>query len=164
MKRFILVQLLFISSLCGYAQNSIQEAFTVHPKGKSVKCYEDQKMKSLRYVIYPLKEEGNAGTIVQLRYSDKNFLTILFNGDICYVKKGCLAVNTRNYSGQTLYLYEKPSDKAKIVYQTTQEHTVTIYNLDNGWFYVRLRLPNGKDVYGWLEPAMQCPNPFTTCC
>jgi hypothetical protein len=31
------------------------------------------------------------------------------------------------------------------------------------WVYVKGENNNGKEVRGWLEPDMQCGNPYTTC-
>lgn len=159
-----LLTFLFLSLI--YAETSAQGqpcfAFTIHPNGEPVECYNDEDMRDLRYLIYPLKEENNAGTIVQLCSSDTNHMTILVNNDIVHIHKGRLAVNTRNYNGKVLCLHAQPNYDSQTVYQTTQEHTVTIYAVHEDWLYVCLN-DDGKEAYGWLEPDMQCPNPFTTC-
>ena len=145
------------------AQNNQHFAFTLHANGNPVKCYDNVHMKEVRYAIYPLKKENNVGAIVQLRHTTENHIAIVVNGETTYVKKGCLAVNTRNYDGETLYMYSKPDYNSKVVHKTTQEHTVTIYDICNGWLYVCLNNNHREKVYGWIAPDMQCPNPVTTC-
>lgn len=159
MKQFLFLLLTFVC-IEAYAQHY---AFTRHPMGNPVKCYDNMNMKEVRYKIYPLKEESNAGAIVQLLHSKDNYIAINVNGEITYVKQGYLAVNTRNYNGKTLCLYDQPNYDSEVVYKTTQEHTVTIYNIWNGWLYVCINEKNRDKVYGWIEPDMQCPNPFTSC-
>lgn len=161
--RYLLLLLITFVSVEASAQNNQNFAFTVHPKGKPVKCYDNMNMKEVRYVIYPLEEEGNAGAIVQLRYAKENYIAIVVNDEITYVEKGCVAVNTRNYDGKNLYLYSKADYNSKVVYKTAQEHTVTIYDIYNGWLYVCLDNKRREKVYGWIAPDMQCPNPFTPC-
>ena len=48
-------------------------------------------------------------------------------------------------------------------YKTNKEHTAPIFNINGDWLYVSLKEENGKKVFGWLEPEMQCGSPFTTC-
>ena len=141
-------------------------AFTFHPKGKPVKCYtigSDGKYKDVQYKIYPLKEEHNAGSIVKFVFRRSNYLGIKVNNDLVFVKKGDIAVNTRNYGGKTLYLYSRPDKKSPITFSTEKEHTAPIYDIDGDWVYVKLKDNNGKEVFGWLPPEMQCGSPFTTC-
>lgn len=144
-----------------------RQAFTVHPQGKTVKCYEfskNGKCKKIRYKIYPMKEECNAGAIVQCVSSrNDKYLGIVINGEHLYVKKGYIAVNTRNYGGKTLYLYKEPNKASAIIFRTDNEHTAPIFNINGDWLYICLENDNGKKVYGWIEPEMQCGNPFTTC-
>ena len=69
-----------------------REAFTIHPKGKAVRCYErgvKGKYKDVRYKIYPLKEESNAGAIIQyVSCHNSKYLGVIVNNDLVYVKKG----------------------------------------------------------------------------
>ena len=39
----------------------------------------------------------------------------------------------------------------------------SIYDINGHWLYVKLKDMNGRVVFGWLEPDMQCGSPFTTC-
>ena len=148
-----------------YTQN--RHAFTIHPKGKPVKCYtigSNGKYKDVQYQIYPLKEEHNAGCIVEFVFCrhDK-YLGIKVNNDLVYVKKGDIAVNTRNYGGKTLNLYKEPNKTSAIIYKTNKEFTAPIFNINDNWVYIGFKDENGKKIFGWLEPDMQCGNPFTTC-
>ena len=110
-----------------------------------------------------MKEEHNAGHIVEYSHSTDGYLSIIVNNDIVYVKKGSIAVNTRNYQGSTLNLYSAPNENSPILYRIDQEQTAPIFDICGSWVYVKMKDSNGKDVYGWLEPYMQCGNPFTTC-
>lgn len=161
--RYLLLLLVTFVSVEAFAQNNQSFAFTVHPKGNPVKCYYNMNLKEMRYAIYPLKEEGDVGTIVQLLYANENYIAIVVNDEITYVEKGSVAVNTRNYDGRTLHLYSKADYNSEVVYKTTLEHTVTIYDICNGWLYVCLDNKHREKVYGWIAPDMQCPNPFTPC-
>ena len=143
-----------------------KEAFTIHPKGKAINCYtkgSDNSYKDVIFKLYPLKEEHNAGHIVEYSHSTDGYLSIIVNNDIVYVKKGSIAVNTRNYQGSTLNLYSAPNENSPILYRIDQEQTAPIFDICGSWVYVKMKDSNGKDVYGWLEPEMQCGNPFTNC-
>ena len=143
-----------------------KKAFTIHPKGKSINCYTkgtDNSYRNVQFRLYPLKEEHNAGHIVEYVHSTDCHLGIIVNNDIVYVEKGCIAVNTRNYRGSTLNLYSAPNENSPILYRIDQEQTAPIFDICGSWVYVKMKDSNGKDVYGWLEPLMQCGNPFTTC-
>lgn len=165
MKILLLIVLYVMLPLQLYPQH--REAFTIHPKGKAVRCYERDvkgKYKYVRYKIYPLKEESNAGAIIQyVSCHDSKYLGVIVNNDLVYVKKGDIAVNTRNYNGKTLNLYKEPNKESAIIYKTNKEHTAPIFNINGDWLYVSLKEENGKKVFGWLEPEMQCGSPFTTC-
>lgn len=91
------------------------------------------------------------------------FIGIIVNDDIVYVKKGSIAVNTRNYSGEILNLYSGPDTTSEIVFQTDKVQTLPIYDINGHWLYVKLKDMNGRVVFGWLEPDMQCGSPFTSC-
>ena len=165
MKNTLFVILCFMIALPVFSQE--RQAFTVHPKGEAVRCYEfveNSRSKKIRYKIYPLKEECNAGAIVQCvsSHNDK-YLVVVINNEHLYVEKGCIAVNTRNYGGKTLNLYKEPDKASVIIYSTDKEHTAPIFNINGDWLYICLEDDNGKTVYGWIEPEMQCGNPFTTC-
>ena len=92
-----------------------------------------------------------------------DYLGIIVNNDIVYVRKGCIAVNTRNYNGVSLSLYSAPNENSPVICKVGTEQTVPIFDICGSWVYVRMKGDDGKDVYGWLEPLMQCGNPFTTC-
>ena len=62
--RYLLLLITFVFVEAS-AQNNQSFAFTVHPKGNPVKCYDNMNLKEVRYAIYPLKEEGDVGAIVQ---------------------------------------------------------------------------------------------------
>ena len=67
----------------------------------------------MQYKIHSLKEEHNAGSIVEYFFCrhDKYLGGIKVNDDLVYVKKGDIAVSTRNYGGKILDLYSSPDKK-----------------------------------------------------
>lgn len=76
-----------------------------------------------------------------------------------------IAVYDRNYSdSETLNLYTEPNLKSKIETKITEYNIdyYTIMDCKDKWIYTH-REKNGIVVKGWLEPSMQCPNPYSTC-
>ena len=76
-----------------------------------------------------------------------------------------IAVYDRNYSGtENLNLYSEPNLKSEIKTVVAEYHTdyYTIADCKGKWIYV-YREKDGEVFEGWLEPNMQCPNPYTTC-
>ena len=54
--RYLLLLITFVFVEAS-AQNNQSFAFTVHPKGNPVKCYDNMNLKEVRYAIYPLKKK-----------------------------------------------------------------------------------------------------------
>ena len=79
-----------------------------------------------------------------------------------YVKRGAVAVATRNYD-KPLYLYESDSHKSRTIFVSDEPVYATIFGIKGSWFYVVCRGENGKSIRGWLPPEMQCPSFYTTC-
>ncbi|QDH80698.1 hypothetical protein FKX85_17285 [Echinicola soli] len=76
-----------------------------------------------------------------------------------------IVVDDRNYSdSQTLNLYTEPNLESKIKNKITEYSTehYTIKNCKGKWIYAH-QVKDGEVIEGWLEPSMQCPNPYTTC-
>lgn len=168
MKRLLIFLLLSVAGLqTAWSYYQYKEAFTIHPNGRAVKCYmrgADGECKDVLYKIYPNMEESNVGRVVHyVSCNQDKFIGIIVNDDIVYVKKGSVAVNTRNYSGEILNLYSEPDTTSEIVFQTDKVQTLPIYDINGHWLYVKLKDMNGRVVFGWLEPDMQCGSPFTSC-
>lgn len=79
-----------------------------------------------------------------------------------YVKKGTVAVATRNYD-KLLYLYKSNSYKSSKQFVSYEPVYATIFGIKGSWFYVVCKGENGKTIRGWLPPEMQCPSFYTTC-
>ena len=76
-----------------------------------------------------------------------------------------IAVYDRNYSdSETLILYTEPKKESKIKTKVSEYRTdyYTIKDCNGKWIYA-YREKEGEILEGWLEPKMQCPNPYTTC-
>lgn len=79
-----------------------------------------------------------------------------------WVKKGNLEINTRNYDGQKIPLYEIADKSSKIVGYIENAQTVSVLDACNDWAYIK-GVNDKEEVLGWLEPKWQCGNPLTTC-
>ncbi|MFY7671339.1 hypothetical protein ACOSP6_09680 [Tenacibaculum sp. MEBiC06402] len=76
-----------------------------------------------------------------------------------------IAVYDRNYSGaENLNLYSEPNINSDVKTAIAEHQTdyYTIKDCKGKWIYA-YQEKNGKILEGWLEPNMQCPNPYTTC-
>lgn len=110
--------------------------------------------------------------IFKILESDKNFFKVEIGramnenrvtGWIEKIKE--IATYDRNYSGtETLNLYAEPNLESKIKSKITEYQTdyYTIKDCNGKWIYA-YREKDDKIFDGWLEPSMQCPNPYTTC-
>lgn len=116
-----------------------------------------------------LKEVGpdeEAGWIVEIKGLKGDY----FKVDIpdleikdAWVSKGSISVNTRNYDGQKITLYESPAKSSSETGYLTKEQTVRVWDACNNWVYIEGKDEIGNLIKGWLEPEMQCGNPYTTC-
>lgn len=167
MKRYVWSFILLIFGIGRiYAQEYAGQAFTYHPDGNPVMCLLNlnSEYERIGIALYPDPNESNAGWIVTLIDETEDYIEVSVGslGNF-YIKKGALAVNTRNYNGTYFNLYAYPNKNAEILSTIKTEQTVRIYGLRSTWLYVQGIDDSGAIVYGWLEPSMQCSNPFTTC-
>lgn len=77
-----------------------------------------------------------------------------------YIHNSCIAVSTRNYGGQRLYLRKTPSAKGKAVYSFSQETLLRPIDITNGW--VKVKTLDGKHT-GWIQDEWICGNSVTNC-
>jgi hypothetical protein len=80
-------------------------------------------------------------------------------------KANFIGTHARNYSPEdTLQLYEKANINSNIksIVLNWNNDWYQITSCSKSWVYVKLNL-NGTIKEGWLDPEMQCNNPFTTC-
>ena len=79
------------------------EVFTWHPDGKSVALYDDASLTKKRIDVYPDVEEGMAGMIFYIDVESDSCLRVIIDPlDYLFIRKGTLAVNTRNYNNECL--------------------------------------------------------------
>lgn len=146
-------------------------AFTYHPEGQPIDCFglnsyrvDDWVKMPICYSIYPIK--SNTGRTFKLLYSEDEYLVVDAEGintiphnRILYIKKGSLAVHTINFDGEKIHLHRNAHNDSDIIYTTKNSHIASIYDIENEWLYVKIT-EDGEDIYGWLEPEMQCSYPF----
>lgn len=80
-----------------------------------------------------------------------------------WIHAGNLSTATRNYKDESIPLYQKTNKESKVVGELHGQQIVHIYGGSGNWAYVKGKGKNGIEVEGWLEPEMQCANPYTTC-
>ncbi len=158
--RFVMALLCFCICIGCWATT---RAFTIHTKGKVVKLYLTSDLRKVRIAVYPYKEEADAGIEVEIIGSVDNALQVKFADELLYCHKGDLAINTRNYDGSEFLLYKFPNRDSEVSGSSFQEQTVIIYNIYNGWLFVKGEDDTGCHIEGWLPPEMQCPSVWTTC-
>ena len=177
------IALIVLSLLCKiflFAQYN-ENAFTIHDTFDSaVNIYYDTEMVSSQIIcsIYPDYEykvwaqshfeewvkEGNPMCGVELTVmseADNDCFFVILGSVYGYIKRGSVAVLTRNPAGEPLYLYESNSKESKSILIGYVKQWAQILGKKGDWFYVRLL---GTDFYGWLPPDMQCASFKTTCC
>jgi hypothetical protein len=107
------------------------------------------------------------GHIVSVIASKDGWLQISTDGFseglFAWVKGGKLGVATRNYNGETIFLYKEPTKEAKALGYITEQQIVAIYAGNKQWALVKAKNKNGEWIEGWLESEMQCGNPYTIC-
>ena len=121
-------------------------------------------------VIARLPPAEEAGHIVKIIDIDGDFLKVEFEfiketnlkSKYGWVKKGTLGLVTRNYDNQKLNLYDKPSLDSSTSSVLEKEQIVRVLYACNKWAYVET-ISEGDVKRGWLQPDMQCGNPYTTC-
>lgn len=109
-------------------------------------------------------EEG--GFIVRIIRENENLFLVDFEAielKNVWVKKGELGINTRNYDGQQIPLFESYSTSSNIISILFEEQTVKVLDVCKDWAYIEGIGKSGEKVRGWLQPDMQCWDPYTTC-
>tara|TARA_B110001450_G_C17562959_1_gene457554 strand:- start:240 stop:734 length:495 start_codon:yes stop_codon:yes gene_type:complete len=109
--------------------------------------------------------DEEAGWIAEIKELQGNYFKIdIADLEIkeAWVLKESIYVNTRNYDGQIISLYESFDKSSKPVGYLQKEQTVRVLDACGKWVYVEGIGKDGK-IKGWLEPEMQCGNPYTTC-
>ena len=79
-------------------------------------------------------------------------------------QKNKLGIYSAAYGDMYCSLYEKPSNRAKVII-TEKEYNPNVYQVldfEGKWLKVQVRI-KGKIYVGWMSPEMQCANPYSTC-
>jgi len=113
------------------------------------------------FLILTIKKDTVGYFKVEISYSIKENSNI-----IGWIKKDTnIGTFAKNYSQkEKLNLYSKPNKKSKIN-SNVPNWTNQLYVIEKcseKWVYVKIKY-KGKIKEGWLEPEMQCDNPYTTC-
>lgn len=77
-----------------------------------------------------------------------------------WIHSSVLAVGTRNYGGQTLYLYQQPNESSKKVYTIREEIELRPIEVRGDW--VKCTTLWGNNV-GWIQAEWLCGNALTNC-
>jgi len=96
----------------------------------------------------------------KLRYWDENWME---DYEFVWIKKGVVGINTENYDGQVVNLFEHPDRSSKVMGRFTDPQTVVVFDVCENWAYVEAKDENNQPIYGWLPPEDQCANPLSTC-
>lgn len=78
-----------------------------------------------------------------------------------WIHYSVLAMGTRNYGGQTLYIRQSPSASAPVVYKFKKEIRLRPMDIKGEW--VKVQTFDGKFT-GWIEEEWLCGNSLTNCC
>jgi acyl-CoA synthetase (AMP-forming)/AMP-acid ligase II len=117
-------------------------------------------------LLSEIEPDEEAGWIVEIVGVEGDYFKVNIDDldlNNVWVLKKSLSLNTRNYDGQSIILYQDPTKKSGKVGLLDKEQTVMILDACKDWVYIKGENINGTEVSGWLEPDMQCGNPYTTC-
>ena len=78
-----------------------------------------------------------------------------------WIHYSVLAMGTRNYGGQTLYIRQSPTASAPVVYKFKKEIQLRPMDIKGEW--VKVQTTDGKYT-GWIEEEWLCGNSLTNCC
>lgn len=159
--KIILFQLLLLLICISQTESKKVKAFT-HVNETIVYLYAKPKGKIIKKLI----KDEEAGWIAEVIRVEKNYCEVNFS-DLgirkVWILKNNLYINTRNYNGEKITLYSTPNKKSKIKSILVGEQTVRIIDIKFNWVFIEGKGISNKTVRGWLEPEMQCGNPYTTC-
>lgn len=76
-----------------------------------------------------------------------------------WVHGSVLGVNTKNYGGETITIYEEATPKAPLVTSTTEVlYNLSLVDICGEWVKVK-----GKDFTGWIQQQWLCGSSLTNC-
>ena len=95
--------------------------------------------------------------------TDDNQVTFKGSTKGYWIHYSVLAVGTRNYGGETLYLRKTPNAKGAVVYQFKDEIELRPVDITADGEWVKVKTVDGKFT-GWIESDWLCDNSLTNCC
>ncbi len=154
-----------IISSCNISQDHCSEAnvrgFT-HANNQLLIIYKNTKG-DIVDKIGPDEEAGYIVQIVGVRKDHFKIHIVDLEMENLWVEKGTISLNTRNYDIEKIPLYREADKSSDTVGHIVIEQTVKILDVCEEWAYIEGKGKNGEIIKGWLEPDMQCGNPYTTC-
>ena len=78
-----------------------------------------------------------------------------------WIHYSVIAVGTRNYGREQLFLRSEPKASSRIVYTIKEETLVRPVEIKGDW--VKVKTIDGKG-FGWIEADWLCGNSVTNCC
>ncbi|MBL7471223.1 SH3 domain-containing protein [Robertkochia sediminum] len=129
------------------------------PNGSVIKELKND-MENENFLMFKIHESNGEYLKVTINYAFDSEPTI---GWIKKEKE--VGTYARNYSpNEPLNFYEEPSFNSKVKMQLN-EYLPDFYQIldcKDEWALVKL-ITEEKTYQGWIEPKMQCANPYTTC-
>lgn len=79
---------------------------------------------------------------------------------VAWIHYSVLGSSTRNYGGETIYLRETPSEKARATFSFSEEMILRPLEIKDSWVKVET---TDKKHRGWIDGYWLCGNAVTTC-
>jgi hypothetical protein len=77
-----------------------------------------------------------------------------------WIHYSVIAVGTRNYGGEDVYLRAAPDEDANVVAVFNEEVILRPMDISGDWVKVKL---DNTEIVGWIEVEWLCGNPLTNC-
>lgn len=168
MKKVLFFTLLFITALVAGAQdmftaflwdNDDMSNVRDSPKGKVV-----MSLSADEPYVFDLITPRNGWWRIEsfsnpANYDEDTSLEGSSTGEY-WIHYSVIAVGTRNYGGQDIYLRVAPDEDANIVAVFNEEVILRPMDISGDWVKVKL---DNTDIVGWIEAEWLCDNPLTNC-
>ena len=77
-----------------------------------------------------------------------------------WIHYSVIAVSSRNYGGEDIYLRDAPDEDANLVAIFNEEVILRPMDIQGDWVKVKL---DNTEIVGWIEAEWLCSNPLTNC-